>query len=189
MKNKTIIALFIALTFAAVALWASATMALYGSLQINAVNGQGVPLQIPATLANTELAQIGYTWFSNIGATECMGCDYSSGGGGIEMNNFGTAFIQNHAPTAPLIVRGGTGPTGVLELQYGSAGGVNIGGFSNPGQGKVTVTGTVFANLGAQPGGTLTWCQDCTPLSNPCLGAGTGAWAFQTSALAWNCPF
>lgn len=50
--------------------------------------------------------------------------------------------------------------------------------------------GATLANIDKNPGaGTMIYCSDCTPASDPCSGSGSGTWAFRinTSSPYWKC--
>lgn len=47
-------------------------------------------------------------------------------------------------------------------------------------------TGQAFSTLGAFGNGTLLYCNDCQPISNPCVGGGSGAYAERINGI-WAC--
>jgi hypothetical protein len=74
------------------------------------------------------------------------------------------------------------------------SGGFVIGGTTDPGAksiqidggGQLVITGVTFSNLGATANGTMQFCTNCTPASNPCTGGGSGTFAFFQNS-AWKC--
>jgi hypothetical protein len=55
----------------------------------------------------------------------------------------------------------------------------------------LTLSYTVFANINVNtpPIGTMLFCNDCTPATDPCTGVGPGALAVKTTvAPNWRCP-
>jgi hypothetical protein len=59
---------------------------------------------------------------------------------------------------------------------------LNSTGYYGP---TITITPTLFANLGTPANGTLYFCPDCT-VANPCAGSGTGALAKRLNGV-WVC--
>lgn len=75
-----------------------------------------------------------------------------------------------------------------------TAAGAELHEFQNNGVRKAAIdkdgmlqqVGVAFAGLGTPANGTLIYCTDCAPASNPCTGASTGALAVRQNG-AWAC--
>lgn len=78
-------------------------------------------------------------------------------------------FIASVNPHLRAVTNGGT-----AETQFGF------------GRGGITLGPETLALLGAPANGTIRYCADCTPGSNPCIAGGPGAIAFRLNNV-WSC--
>jgi hypothetical protein len=87
-----------------------------------------------------------------------------------------------------------------IDESLGTLGKAYIGAFKNTvgpitlmigaNGGAVEFGREIAANLTALSAdvGSVIYCTDCT-VGVPCVGAGSGAWAFKVAAGTWSCPF
>lgn len=121
-------------------------------------------------------------------ATTGVGLQLLSGGGRTS-GNFLNIFHQNSAYQGSALIMNLGGGAGSFTGNFLDLRQANQQRLAVDAQGKMLFGGITFSALGRAAAGVLTWCADCTPQSNPCVGGGAGAWAFGVSTGTWNCPF
>ncbi len=72
----------------------------------------------------------------------------------------------------------------VDALQVQNSGGTPIASITK--DGTITLVGIALASLGTPANGTIAYCSDCAPQSNPCTATSTGALAVRLNG-AWDC--
>lgn len=168
----------------------------YGTIVSFKENGLGNtgwsrPLMYNLANNNIYLPQItsGTTNILNISGTSgstgsfrfCSGGCSSAFGGGWQ------TFQQAHA-SKPGYVSANIGATVGKFTVNNDGAGVGTDVFLIDAIGVEQSIGLAFANLPAAVAGKRIWCTNCA-ITNPCTGAGTGAWAFGVAGPAWRCPF
>jgi hypothetical protein len=99
----------------------------------------------------------------------------SNGGGYGQVHVAATAWTSNIVDTFGFVDAGPPTPVALSS------------GFTSTGMEtfKVTMPGTLFANIATPANGTFLYCSDCT-ITNPCAGGGSGALAKRLNGI-WIC--
>lgn len=91
--------------------------------------------------------------------------------GGVTFNGWSLDVTDSASSATSLLMRARVGGTTEWSVQK---------------NGMEYQAGVAFASLGTPANGTMTYCTNCAPASDPCTGASTGAMAFRRNG-AWSC--